>query len=127
MRLVLLDLDNTLIDADYCLTVPENEFRTVIQELANKGVHVGLCSDSAVITLRQWADRLGLTRPIVAERGAVVWDSARQIENILDVSDEVKRKLRLEHERLNPLVLKKKIDTMIVKIMRKQRNHSNQN
>jgi len=87
MKLVLLDLDNTLIDADYCLTVPENEFRTVVQELANKGVHVGLCSDSAVITLRQWADRLGLTGPIVAERGAVVWDSERQIENILDVSE----------------------------------------
>jgi len=85
MKLVLLDLDNTLIDADYCFTVPENEFRTVVEELAQRGVLVGLCSDSAVITLRQWADRLGLTGPIVAERGAVMWDSARQVENILDI------------------------------------------
>lgn len=87
MKLILLDLDNTLIDADYRLTVPENEFRTVVQELASKDVRVGLCSDSAVITLRQWADRLGLTGPIVAERGAVVWDSARQTENILDIEE----------------------------------------
>jgi len=87
MKLVLLDLDNTLIDADYCLTVPENKFRAVVRELTGNGVCIGLCSDSAIITLRQWADRLGLTGPIIAERGAVVWDSARQIGNILDISE----------------------------------------
>jgi hypothetical protein len=43
------------------------------------------------------------------------------------VSGDIKEKMRVEHERLNPLVLKKKIDTIIVKIMRKQRNHMNQN
>ncbi len=85
MRLVFLDLDNTLIDHNYCLTVPENEFRAVAQELSRKDVCVGLCSDSAVITLRQWADLLGFTGPIVAERGAVVWDPARQVANILDI------------------------------------------
>ena len=85
MKLILLDLDNTLIDADYHLTVPEKEFHAVIQELTKKDIRVGLCSDSAVITLRQWADRLKLTGPIVAERGAVLWDSSQRIENILDV------------------------------------------
>ena len=87
MKLVLLDLDNTLINSNYKLTVPEVKFRTVIQELARKDVQVGLCSDSATITLRQWADRLGLTGPIVAERGAVVWNPAEQIENILEISE----------------------------------------
>jgi len=43
------------------------------------------------------------------------------------VLDEIKEKLRMEHEQSNPLVLKKKIDTMIARIMRKQRNHTNQN
>lgn len=86
MKLILLDLDNTLIGADYRLTVSENEFRTVVQELANKDIRVGLCSDSAVITLRQWADHLGLTGPIVAERGAVIWDSAKQTEQIIEPS-----------------------------------------
>lgn len=86
MKLVLLDLDNTLIDGEYRLNVPENEFRSVVQELADKDVCVGLCSDSAVITLRQWADRLGLTGPIVAERGAVIWDSVKQTEQIIELS-----------------------------------------
>ena len=43
------------------------------------------------------------------------------------VSKETKEKLRMEHEQLNPLVLKKKIDTMIAKIMKKQRSYTNQN
>lgn len=40
-----------------------------------------------------------------------------------DVSKEVKKILTKEHERLNPLVLKKKIDSIIKKIMRKQRDY----
>ena len=44
-----------------------------------------------------------------------------------DVSEEVKKKLRKEHEQLNPLVLKKKIDTLITKIMKKQRGYTNEN
>lgn len=85
MKLVLLDLDNTLIDAEYRLTVPEDEFRAVVQELADKDIRVGLCSDSAAITLCQWAERLGLTGPIIAERGAVVWDSSERSANIINV------------------------------------------
>ena len=84
MKLILLDLDNTLIDSGYNLNVPENKFRSLVQELADRNVCVGLCSDSAVITLRQWADRLGLTGPIIAERGAVVWDPALGTADIID-------------------------------------------
>lgn len=38
-----------------------------------------------------------------------------------DVPDTAKEKLRAEHEKLNPLVLKKKIDTLISKIMKMQK------
>lgn len=42
-----------------------------------------------------------------------------------DVSDEVKERLRAEHERLNPLGLKEKIDTLVTKIIKKQRDFAN--
>ena len=85
MKLILLDLDNTLIDSDYNLNVSENEFRLEVQKLADRNVCVGLCSDSAVITLRQWAGRLGLTGPIVAERGGVVWSPITKTADIIDI------------------------------------------
>jgi hydroxymethylpyrimidine pyrophosphatase-like HAD family hydrolase len=84
MKIIFLDLDNTLINADYNLTVPEKEFRSVADELSQKGTLIGLCSDSAVATLRQWAERLGLTGPIVAERGSVIWDPERGVEELLN-------------------------------------------
>ncbi|TAN58745.1 hypothetical protein EPN15_00180 [Patescibacteria group bacterium] len=86
MKLVLLDLDNTLIDANYNLTAPKDELCAVVRELASRDIHIGLCSDSAVITLRQWTERLGLTGPIVAERGAVLWDAVEQTEEVLEIS-----------------------------------------
>jgi len=85
MKLILLDLDNTLIDSDYNLNIPENEFRLEVQRLADRNICVGLCSDSAVITLKQWVGRLGLTGPIIAERGAVVWDHMLGTTDIIDV------------------------------------------
>jgi len=42
-----------------------------------------------------------------------------------DVSETVKERLQKEHETLNPLVLKRKIDTMTTLIMKKQRSHGN--
>lgn len=47
---------------------------------------------------------------------------ARMLEQ-QDVSAEVKRKLRAEHETLNPLILKRQIDILIEKIMKIQRGH----
>lgn len=43
------------------------------------------------------------------------------------VSESVKAQLRAEHEKLNPLVLKKEIDILIAKIMKKQRDYRNRN
>lgn len=86
MKIVLLDLDNTLIDADYNLTSSEDELRLVARELAKRDVHIGLCSDSAVVTLRQWTKRLEFSGPIIAERGAVIWNSVLRREEVLEPS-----------------------------------------
>lgn len=84
MRLALLDLDKTLIDGSYRLTVPEDEFCQMVRVLAGEGVLVGLCSDSSILSLRQWADCLGLTGPLIGERGAVVWDHQLRVREIVD-------------------------------------------
>lgn len=75
MKLVFLDLDSTLIDSDYKTTIPEKKFSSIVKELEKENVCIGLCSDSAVITLRQWSECLKLTGPIVAERGGVIWSN----------------------------------------------------
>jgi hydroxymethylpyrimidine pyrophosphatase-like HAD family hydrolase len=86
MKIVLLDLDNTLIDSDYNLTVSDDELRPVVRKLREKDIHIGLCSDSAAVTLKQWVDRLGLTGPIIAERGAVILSPEKQAEEVLEPS-----------------------------------------
>ena len=84
MKLIMIDLDNTLINSDYQLNVAVKKFRDTIKELTKKNIKVGLCSDSATITLRQWTQKLQLTGPIIAERGAVICYDANSIETILD-------------------------------------------
>lgn len=79
-RLVLLDLDKTLIDADYRLTADPGP---AIRTCTERGIRLGLCSDSSLPLLQQWASRVGIVGPIVAERGAVVWDPVRDVETCI--------------------------------------------
>lgn len=86
VSLVLIDLDKTLIDANYKLTVPKERLKKIIQRLAGKKINVGLCSDSSVISLRQWAERLGITGPLIAERGAITYDLKTKFQELVDPS-----------------------------------------
>lgn len=87
MNIVLLDLDKTLIDPNYKLNVPESVFCDVIKKLLAKDTIVGLCSDSSVLTLNQWANRLGLTGPIVAERGSVIWNPVLNKKHVVNATE----------------------------------------
>lgn len=71
-RIVLLDLDGTLIDKEYKLTVSEESIRVVIDRVQSMNTLVGLNSDTALLPLRLWALRLGLKGPLVAEKGQVL-------------------------------------------------------
>lgn len=73
-HLVLADLDKTLIDERYQLTVPVEKIRGAIRNLEEKGILFGLCSDSPLPTLRVWQERIGAHGPIVSEQGALVFD-----------------------------------------------------
>jgi hydroxymethylpyrimidine pyrophosphatase-like HAD family hydrolase len=71
-RIVLLDLDGTLIDREYKLTTSEESIRVVIDQLQKMNTLVGLNSDTALLPLRDWALRFGAKGPLVAEKGQVI-------------------------------------------------------
>jgi len=71
-RIVLLDLDGTLIDREHELTASEESIRVAIERVQKMNTLVGLNSDTALLPLREWAVRLGLKGPLVAEKGQVI-------------------------------------------------------
>lgn len=74
-RIILCDLDKTLIDKSYHLTIPAEKVRSVARRCADAGIVIGLCSDSPLPLLEQWAEELGFTGPIVFEQGAGFCDA----------------------------------------------------
>lgn len=69
-KVVLIDLDKTLIDTSYKLT---DNLSEVVKLCRSKGVHLGLCSDTPLKPLMRWAEKLGFDGPIIAELGALVY------------------------------------------------------
>ncbi len=69
-RLVLIDLDETLIDTQYQLT--DAGIYGAINEAQSKGLTIGLNSNTPFQGLAIWRERLGMNGPIIAENGAVV-------------------------------------------------------
>jgi hypothetical protein len=70
--LILFDLDETIIDTSYCVSVPDNVFRSAIQRAQGAGALVGLNSDSPHASLVRYAERFGMEGPIISERGGMV-------------------------------------------------------
>jgi len=70
-KLVLIDLDRTIIDGTYQI-IDKNIF-SVFKD-AEKSMLIGINSDTPIISLRQWRDYFGINRtnPLVAERGAIL-------------------------------------------------------
>lgn len=69
-KLLLLDLDKTLIDAKYQI-VDERIF-SEIQRVQSLGWQLGLSSDTALEPLLGWRKRFGMNGPTIAEKGSVV-------------------------------------------------------
>lgn len=72
LKIILIDVDNTLLNKEYDFTVDVSTLRDVIFDLRNKGFSVGLSSDSAINNLMDISGNLNLNGPIVAEKGASV-------------------------------------------------------
>lgn len=69
-RLILIDLDKTLIDATYQVT--NIRIYDEIKRVQALGWQLGLSSDTPLEPLRRWLNEFGLNGPIVAERGALL-------------------------------------------------------
>jgi len=71
-KIVLLDLNGTLIDKDYRLTVSDKRIKTAIKNIQDNDVLVGINSDTPLLALQSWAQHLGMRGPLIAEKGQVL-------------------------------------------------------
>jgi hydroxymethylpyrimidine pyrophosphatase-like HAD family hydrolase len=70
-KLVLLDVDKTIIDEKYRLPVPRSQFVAAIARAQDAGIIVGLNSDSALPTVLSWAQEWGIKGPLLAEQSVL--------------------------------------------------------
>lgn len=85
-KLLLIDLDKTLIDKNY--KINDDRINSEISRLQVGGWQIGLSSDTPLITLQKWSDVFGMNGPIIAERGALVnLGKRKQIEVVSGSED----------------------------------------
>lgn len=70
-KLFLIDLDKTLIDANYNLT--DTDILSEISRVQDLGWQIGLSSDTPLEPLQIWANKFGIKGPILAEKGSVLY------------------------------------------------------
>jgi hypothetical protein len=71
-KIILCDLDETLINREYELTVPIQVLISAIQAKQSNGCLIGLNSDTPLPALRNWADRFGMQGPLLCEKGQLL-------------------------------------------------------
>lgn len=71
IRLVALDLDNTLLDSTHRIP-PENA--AALEAARAAGVQVVLASARPPRSMRRYHEEIGLTTPVVAHNGALIYD-----------------------------------------------------
>lgn len=75
-NIVLLDVNGTLFADEskdgYISDTDLATFSKVVDQVRSKGVSVGLCSDSPLTQLQEFAKKINLDGPIVAENGSIL-------------------------------------------------------
>ncbi len=69
-KLALIDLDGTLLGANYQVTTPV--IYETIEAAQTSGWTIGMSSDTPHEAMKLWHQRFGMNGPIIAEKGAVV-------------------------------------------------------
>jgi len=95
-NIVFIDINGTLIsehavDGD----IPEEDviaLQQVIITVKEKGISVGLCSDSPLPQLQQFAQTIGIDGPIIAENGNLIYNNGNTLSiNSLESSEAYKK------------------------------------
>lgn len=90
---VLLDLDGTLIDAEYRLT--DDRICAAIAGAQARGWSIGVNSDSAMATCRRWHRRLGMNGCLVAEKGAAFFVPGQGVAAVEESNEDAFRELNV--------------------------------
>ncbi len=109
-KLVLLDLDRTIIDSSYQLGMHDSEFAERVKSAESQGIIVGLNSDSPAETLMMYAKKWRMNGPIICERGAFFMYGGKKVT----VNKEACGFERLRHEFISMLSDQEPRDNLIV-------------
>lgn len=95
---VYLDVNGTLIPEDsadgYISEDNVGSLQEAVAAAEEKGLAVGLCSDSPLPQIQKFAAKLGISGPIIAENGNVVFNNGGTIiVNEIESLDEIKKKI----------------------------------
>lgn len=105
-RVILLDIDETLLTPDYQLTVSIERFRHLVRSVQSDGTYVGLNSDTPLFPLRSWAHRLDLKGPLIGEKGQVLSlsheDPPQLLGRMTDFFQNLRRQLILRAQEAFP-------------------------
>ena len=101
-KLVMIDLDATLIDRNYEVT--DQGIYKAIAETQAAGWIVSLNSDTPLSPLKRWRERFRANGPIIAERGAVIEAPGGTIMSTVD-ADRVSSARQILTTRLSELGL----------------------
>ena len=71
-QIILCDLDGTLIGGRYELTVPRETLLDAVRAKQAEGHLIGLNSDTPLLPLKSWAGQLGMSGPLLCEKGQLL-------------------------------------------------------
>ncbi|MRH44591.1 HAD-IIB family hydrolase [Aquibacillus halophilus] len=85
IRLIALDMDGTLLDADHRVS---DENKKAITEARNKGVEVILSTGRHYSTCNEYAKELGLSSYLITVNGSEIWTASGELvdRQLLDLS-----------------------------------------
>lgn len=111
--IVLLDVDKTILDEKYRLTVPLKLFRTRLEEIQQEGFRIGLNSDSALYTLKRSAGIYRMMGPLVAERGAILLAEKNAVPEYLNLDA---RDFRILRDRFLRILLREHLEEYLLMV-----------